>query len=195
TLRKSADNKALVLETGRMILEPSAVNAVQDKLVGQDRFTLTPVVTYLANRTYRTDQAAVNGQPNGPFVPYSAITGLARVNDLSLAEDEVIVNEFVAQDLWPAKDWASSVGKPIVRIEYFVESEGHQLKEATHDMKLRGVVAIKGIAADRTLTPEFPGMKTSRIADWNPPFPREQWHPEWVRPRDEEYYRQHRATP
>jgi hypothetical protein len=33
------------------------------------------------------------------------------------------------------------------------------------------------------------------VQDWKPPFPKEQWHPEWVRPKDDEYWRQHKATP
>jgi ABC-type lipoprotein release transport system permease subunit len=189
TLRRSGVS-SYVLETSRMVLESNVVQAVQEGL-GAD-FKITPVLTYLANRTYRVDQSDA---PRINFVPYSAIAGLSQVNDIPLAEDEVVINEYVGKDLWPAGNWQASLGKPVVRIEYFVETEGHRLKEATHDLKLKAVVAMQGLAADRTLTPELPGMKTNRIADWNPPFPRDQWHPEWVRPRDEEYYRQYRATP
>jgi len=194
TLRKSPDNTTFVLETSRMLLESTTLQAVKHKLADQPRFSVTPVLTYLANRTYRADQVA-NGHPPKSFVPYSAITGLATVNGIALNKDEVVIDDFVARDLWPAKDWQAFVGKPVIRIEYFVESEGHILREATHDLKLKAVVPVQGDAADETLTPAMPGMKTKRIADWNPPFPRQQWHPEWVRPRDEEFYLNHQATP
>ena len=76
-----------------------------------------------------------------------------------------------------------------------MEGEGWLLKEESRTLKLAGVLAMTGRAADHTLTPDFPGIRGTRVRDWQPPFPKEQWHPEWVRDRDEEYWRKHRATP
>ncbi len=52
---------------------------------------------------------------------------------------------------------------------------------------------MSGLGADRTLTPEFPGIADAdRIAEWDPPFPVDLT---LVRPADEAYWEQWRATP
>ena len=52
---------------------------------------------------------------------------------------------------------------------------------------------IAGLAADRRLAPEYPGITgASTLADWDPPFPLDLSR---VRPRDEQYWKDHRATP
>ncbi len=211
----SSQEKFLILESRRLLLEQDVESAVL-KICRDAGYRAVPTLTYLANRTYRIDSAKLeslkpseNKDQPVSFTPYSAIIGLhAEANSpfgqlldgqggpLPVGkEDEIIINEFVARDLWPDGNWQASLGKPAVRIEYFVEADGHQLVEAQHDFRLAGVAALSGLGAERTLTPEFPGMKGTRIADWEPPFPKDQWHPEWVRPKDEEYYKQHRATP
>ncbi len=152
----------------------------------------------------------------GSYVPYSTVTGLdpgapapwGPLIDLDgkpwmrpLGPDEILLNEWAARDLWPRGDWRP--GEDTVMLRYFVESDGWLLKEVEHTFKLAGVVALRGPAADPTLTPDFPGVRGRSVRDWKPPFPKEQWHPEWVRPRDDLYWRgdpdegipEHRATP
>jgi ABC-type antimicrobial peptide transport system permease subunit len=52
---------------------------------------------------------------------------------------------------------------------------------------------MKGIAVDRDLVPEYPGITgVQTIADWDPPFPVDL---KKVRPRDEEYWKQYRTAP
>jgi putative ABC transport system permease protein len=143
------------------------------------------------------------------YTPYSAVTGLdpsarSPFGPLLLAngqpgptlkDDEVLLTEPIANDLWPLGDWKRDLGKPCVRLSYFVEGGDHLLEERNITLKLAGVVPIAGAAADPALTPEFPGLRGARIADWRPPFPRSQWHPEWIRESDEAFYRRHRVTP
>jgi hypothetical protein len=138
--------------------------------------------------------------PWGPFVRFvedPAPGREPRVEPVAqpLADDEVLVNEFVARDLWPDGRWLERVGRPVVTLTYFVESEGWYLRQARATFRLAGVVPLQGPAADRSLTPEFPGIRGANISDWDPPFPREQWHPGWVRETDERYWRRYRATP
>src|SRR5262249_29872591 len=126
----------------------------------------------------------------GEYTPYSAITGLNPSDPppwgplevlggkSTLADDEILVNDWLARDLWPLGNWRDGFGQPVITIRYFVEGEGWLLKEETATLKLAGVVPLKGLAADRTLTPEFPGIRGTSVADWNPPFPKEQWQPE-----------------
>ncbi len=152
----------------------------------------------------------------GSYVPYSTVTGLdpsalppwgpfidqdGKPWKGPLGPDEILLNEWAARDLWPRGDWRP--GEDTVTLRYFVESDDWLLKEAEHTLQLAGVVGLRGPAADPTLTPEFPGVRGRSVRDWKPPFPKEQWRPEWVRPRDDLYWRgdpeqgipEHRATP
>ena len=55
------------------------------------------------------------------------------------------------------------------------------------------IVALAGAAADRGFTPEYRGITdTEDLADWDPPFPVDL---KKIRPQDEDYWDQHRATP
>ena len=52
---------------------------------------------------------------------------------------------------------------------------------------------IEGAAADRSLAPDYPGITESdSLHDWDPPFPLDLAR---VRPIDEQYWKQYRATP
>lgn len=149
------------------------------------------------------------GMAGSSYTPYAAVTALDpaakapfgpfTLEDGSparpLQDDEILVGDFVARDLWPAGDWRRDLGKAVVRIGYFVEGEGHQLLERTATLKLAGVVTLAGLAADPSLTPEFPGLSGERIADWKPPFPKSQWRPELIRQPDEDFYRRLKAAP
>src|SRR5262249_51255262 len=66
---------------------------------------------------------------------------------------------------------------------------------STHhaDFTLERVVPIEGLAADRRLAPEYPGITAAAsLADWDPPFPIDLSR---VRPVDERYWKDYRTTP
>jgi hypothetical protein len=55
------------------------------------------------------------------------------------------------------------------------------------------VIPIAGLAADRRLAPDYPGITGSNsLADWDPPFPIDLSR---VRPLDEKYWDEYRTTP
>ena len=55
------------------------------------------------------------------------------------------------------------------------------------------MVPIAGLAADRDLVPEYPGITESEnISDWDPPFPIDLSR---VRKEDEDYWHKYRTTP
>lgn len=201
------------LTTQRMIFEPELERKVEE-LAKSNGWLCVPTFTYLANRIQRVEnpeRAAAGGAAtlSSIFTPYSAISGLdpnlpVPFGPLPLAgsgsvgpleEDEVLLSTFVAEDLWPKGDWKAALGQRVVRVEYFVEGADHGLVERHVDLKLAGVVPLEGPAADRSLTPEFPGLRSTRIADWDPPFPPALWHKEWIRPRDEAFFQKHGLTP
>ena len=52
---------------------------------------------------------------------------------------------------------------------------------------------IAGVAADRRLAPDYPGItEAESLSDWDPPFPLDLSR---VRPQDEQYWDDHRTTP
>ncbi|MFO0813038.1 MAG: FtsX-like permease family protein [Gemmatales bacterium] len=179
--RINEKKNVLSLTCQRLILEPRVVEAVQKSLASSN-YVATPTLTYLANRIFKLE----NGQPSQKFIPYSTIVGTMMLNQKPIAEDEAVVNEFVADEF--------ERNLKNIRIEYFVETEGHRLVEKQYDLKVNRWGIQSDETTDRTWTPDFPGMKAT-LAEWDPPFPREQWHREWIRKRDEDYYKQLGATP
>ena len=71
--------------------------------------------------------------------------------------------------------------------------EGGRLLTRTAEFHVAGVVPIKGLAADRNLVPDYPGISGSEsVADWDPPFPVDLAR---VRQQDEDYWDEYRTTP
>jgi hypothetical protein len=66
-------------------------------------------------------------------------------------------------------------------------------KRRRPDFQLAAVVPISGLAADRDLVPEYPGITESEdMSAWDPPFPMDLGR---VRKEDEDYWHQYRTTP
>lgn len=186
-VKSSSDLSTQVLTSRRLLMEPNIVTAVE-QAAKQKSWPVTPTLTYLANRIFRLDGDKVSKE----FVPYSTIAGVDSINGVPVDEGEVVVNQFVADDL--------GANLKAIRFEYFVEAEGHRLIERQQDLKVKVVVPLTGQLVDKTWVPEFPGMKGPRgekkaLRDWNPPFPKEQWHANWVRRKDEDYFARYEATP
>ncbi|HEY1403605.1 MAG TPA: ABC transporter permease, partial [Pyrinomonadaceae bacterium] len=93
---------------------------------------------------------------------------------------------------WAARDLGVKPGDA-VSLDYYVWREEGRLETRTAEFRLAGVVAMRGLAADRELTPEYPGISgTESLSDWDPPFPLDLAR---VRPQDEDYWKQFRTTP
>ena len=105
----------------------------------------------------------------------------------ALADDEIALNS------WAADDLQAKIGDPI-RMTYFEPESTHgKVRERTVELRLAAILPLSGAAADANLTPTLPGVTDQlSIADWNPPFP---FDSQRVRPRDEEYWDDHKATP
>jgi ABC-type lipoprotein release transport system permease subunit len=134
-----------------------------------------PVLTYLAN-----------SMRIGPReIPYSVVTAL----DGPLAppvEDGITLNE------WAARELAAKPGDTVT-LEYYVWKPEGRLDTATAQFRVAQIVPIAGLAADRTLVPDYPGITDSEnLHGWDPPFPMDLGR---IRQVDEQYWKQHRATP
>ena len=148
------------------------------------------VSTYLANRL----------EANGRAVPYSAIAALDTAAAApfggfvlrgggtapALAENEILVDDWVADDL------GIDAGDEVA-MTYFEVGPKEELLERRETFRCRGVVKLSNLAADPRLTPDFPGISgAADMREWDPPFPVDL---DAIRPRDEAFWDQHRATP
>jgi putative ABC transport system permease protein len=147
-----------------------------------------PVFSYLANSISSGERS----------IPYSLVTGLDEASLESLGSsgtkppgrtgsgDDIILNE------WAARDLGARQGDS-VSLQYYVWQEGGRLETKTTTFRLAAVVPITGLAADRDLVPEYPGITGSEhLADWDPPFPVDLKR---IRKQDEDYWNQYRTTP
>ncbi len=142
----------------------------------------SPILSYVANSI----------SLNQKSVPYSLITAIddAAFKDLSRnspsSPDSIILNE------WAARDLGAKAGDPI-SLEYYVWADDGRLETKTANFELAAVVPIAGLAADRDLVPEYPGIsESSSMADWDPPFPVDLNR---IRQQDEDYWDQYKTTP
>lgn len=182
TVRALDEQHALALESRSTILNDALAGAGA-RAAERLGMSAIPTLTYLANAIRSGDRE----------IPYSVVTaidlqasGLVKPQAEPPAAGAIFLNE------WASRNLQARIGDP-VSIEYYVwETEG-RLATRRADFSVAGVLPIAGPAADRDLVPAYPGITDSdRLADWDPPFPIDLQR---VRPRDEEYWEQYRATP
>ncbi len=104
----------------------------------------------------------------------------------SLRDSEIILNS------WAADDLGVKVGDEIGITYYSVSAEEEYITQ-TALFRLKGILPIEGITADRDIIPEFPGIHdTADMSDWESPFPIDYT---LVRDKDETYWDEYKATP
>jgi ABC-type lipoprotein release transport system permease subunit len=198
--------KVSVVAGGTAVIVESAGGVINDALekaaldAGRELgSTPVRVFTYLANSIRSGDRV----------IPYSLISGI----DLNafpifqrpppaapdaptrpalgapirrLPDDAIVLND------WTARELAARPGDG-VEMEFYLWDAAGGLRTATAQFTVAGVVPMTGIAADRRLAPEYPGItEAESLSDWDPPFPLDLAR---VRPQDEQYWRDHRTTP
>ncbi|HEX6322578.1 MAG TPA: FtsX-like permease family protein [Vicinamibacterales bacterium] len=146
-----------------------------------------PVLTYLANEMRVADRAT----------PYSLIASLdpATLDEGPLRYGlrapahpypPIVLNE------WAARDLGAKPGDRL-RMEFYRWLDEGRLGTESAEFVVSGVVPIAGLAADRDLAPDYPGISDSTdLSDWDPPFPIDLGR---VRQVDEDYWDAYRTTP
>lgn len=134
------------------------------------------VLTYLVNQVRHGER----------FTPYSMVTATDGPQvPADLQDDETMINDWLAEDLNLRPGDA-------LQFTYYVLDSVRSLVEVTNTFRVRAIVPIAGLHADRTLMPEFPGLaKAESTHDWDAGF--ELVHP--LRDKDEAYWKRHRGTP
>lgn len=143
-----------------------------------------PVLSYLANSINSGERST----------PYSLVTAvdeetlaqIAKTSSQPAQHPPIILND------WTARDLNAKPGDA-VSLDYYLWHEDGRLETKRADFQLAAVVPIAGLAADRDLVPEYPGITESEdMSAWDPPFPIDLGR---VRKEDEDYWHQYRTTP
>lgn len=174
------------------------------------------VLTYLANSIEKIPAPGESQDEKQKGIPYSTITAidpapggpLVDENGKPLppiGDDEIVVTS------WAAKDQNLKVGDR-VRVTYFEPETTHgNEKETSAEFRVAAIVPLTDPsepatrrkaavytepptpANDADLTPEVKGITDQEsIDDWDAPFPFDYSR---IRPQDDEYWENHRATP
>lgn len=166
----------LSLESNSNLISESVAAAADESARTLSLRTL-PIFSYLANSITAGDRS----------IPYSLVTALDdEETSKPSSANSIVLNE------WAARELNVQPGQTI-SLEYYIWHEGGRLETRKADFQLAGVVKIGGLAADRDLVPDYPGITESEsLSDWDPPFPVDLSR---VRQQDEDYWDQYRTTP
>jgi putative ABC transport system permease protein len=182
-LRVLDNQQSISLESSSKIINEHVAAAANEAAKALSLRSV-PVLSYLANGVNDGERST----------PYSLVTAL---DDETLAKltktvphisqhPPIILND------WSAHDLNAKLGD-IISLEYYLWHEDGRLETKRADFELAAIVPIAGIAADRDLVPEYPGITESEdMSQWDPPFPIDLGR---VRKQDEDYWHQYRTTP
>lgn len=174
----------IVENASGLIAEPLV--PVITRLAESRGLAVTPVLSWLATALTIGDRS----------VPYSLVTAigpdadgdgrLARLLDGAATSPPLVLNQ------WAADELGATPGDQIT-VEFYRWADEGRLVTDRATFEVSGVVPIEGVAADRRLAPDYPGISdTDSLTDWDPPFPIDLRR---VRPADDEYWERYRATP
>ncbi len=166
------------LQSSQYLLKPILSENALAVATENDIPTL-PTLTYLANTI----------SANNKTVPYSTIVALptdTREFPTPLAENEIFLNT------WTADDLGVKVGDTVT-VTYYSVGANEEYATEREFFLVKGILPIEGIAADRGIIPEFPGIHdTADMSDWESPFPIDYT---LIRSQDETYWDEYGPTP
>jgi putative ABC transport system permease protein len=175
-LRRLEPQNVLELRSRRIFIdEPISAGAMKagDNAMG--------ILTYFVNEIRLGDKAT----------PYSMVTALGGTGTAGLLSPDMRDDEIVIND-WLADDLDARVGDSL-DLAYYVMGLNRQLHQEHRRFRVVGIVPLKGPANDPNLMPDFPGLAdVENCRDWKPGIPIEL---DRIRPRDEQYWNEHRGTP
>lgn len=179
---------ALQLETTSALVD-DALAAEAIAVAREQDLAVTETLVYLANSIRVGDRE----------VPYSLVAALDDASLRSLSRDGAGAEHLepggpppIVLNDWAAASLRAAPGDRI-RLEYFLWKEEGRLESDAATFALASVVPMEGLAGDRELVPEYPGItESTHLSDWDPPFPVDL---ERIRPADEDYWDRHRTTP
>ena len=174
--------QSLSLESDSALMDEPLSNKARE-VAAAAKLQAADVYSYLANTMQRGDRQ----------VPYSLVTAIAPEAFATLLPpnakpdaSSIVIND------WTARELAAKVGDELT-LEYYLWQEQGALTTKTANFRIAAIVPMQGLAADRDLVPEYPGISgAENLADWDPPFPVDVTR---VRKQDEDYWHDFRTTP
>ena len=181
-VRMTDDERAISVESASGIIGESLDESA--RAAGKSyKLEPLPIFTYLANVIRKGDRS----------VPYSLITAIdlrVLTEDTRPAVSAARPDAIVLND-WTARELGATPGDRI-DVDYYLWDPAAGLLTKSASFTLTAIVPIAGLAADRRLAPEYPGISGSAsLADWDPPFPLDLGK---VRDQDEKYWDAYRTT-
>src|SRR5262245_14276865 len=175
--------ECLSLEKTSTLLDAPLVTKARD-VAANSGLAPVPVLTYLANRI----------RVGTHEVPYSLVAAVDPdvIRSLVPQAATTVTTPPIWLNKWAGADLNARPGDKVT-LEYYVWREEGHITTQTSEFQLAGVIPIAGFAADRYLVPDYPGISDSdTLSDWDPPFPMDLG---LIRPKDEAYWKEYRATP
>lgn len=191
------------VESDQLLIEPRLVRGIQaaaDSL----QWPNEPTYSYLANAITLGQKPIWNNEPGeeSELIAYSTVAALdATAKEPlgpflpegveSLDFDEIVLVDW-DESPFHNHDPPLKKGEQIT-VTFFKPEIESRLDETYEVFRFAGFIPLSGVANDKNLTPPFPGItdKTS-ISDWDSPF---ELNNRRIRPRDERYWEEYRATP
>ena len=174
--------QSLSLESDSALMDEPLSNKARE-VGAAAKLQTADVYSYLANTMRLGDKQ----------VPYSLVTALAPEAFASLLPPNtkpdasaIVIND------WTARELSAKVGDAMT-LEYYLWQEQGALTTKTANFRIAATVPMQGLAADRDLVPDYPGISGAEsLSDWDPPFPVDLKR---VRKQDEAYWHDFRTTP
>jgi ABC-type antimicrobial peptide transport system permease subunit len=187
TFTPIAESGAVVVESKAGLIPDRMIAPITTAAEASGGSAPTAVLSWMATRMSIGDRA----------VPYSLVTALGPdaggdatlaglLSTSGLPSTPIVLND------WTARELGAATGDTLT-LEYYRWADEGRLETARATFTVAGVVPMTGLAADRRLAPEYPGITNAKsFSDWTPPFPIDL---RLVRPADEAYWDKFRATP
>ena len=148
---RAVNDQTISLESDSKIINEHVIAAANEATKALSLRTV-PVLSYLANSISSGERST----------PYSLVTALDDETLAKLAKPEtqtsshppIILNDWIARDL-------NAKPGDTVSLEYYLWHENGRLETKKADFQLAAIVPIAGLAADRDLVPEYPGITES----------------------------------
>lgn len=171
---REAGEQTLSIESDSAVVSDALLAAVRNAAGSS---AVSGVFSYLANEIRLGERV----------VPYSLVTAVAPGAIPGLAQPgDVVIND------WTARELRAKPGDGVM-LRYYLWDETGALLEREAQFRIAAVTPIAGLAADRNLAPEYPGITGAEtLGEWDPPFPMDL---KKVRPVDEDYWKRYRTTP
>ncbi|MHC5082869.1 MAG: FtsX-like permease family protein [Planctomycetota bacterium] len=164
----------LELSTSRIFLDAPVADAAME--AGQNAYG---VFTYFINEFQ-------SGQKSVPYSTVSAVGSVEHELIPDLKPDEIVINEWLADEL------KADVGD-VMSIRYYQVTDTRKLIEQTAEFTVKQVVPMMAPYADPTLMPAYPGLsEAGDCRDWESGIPIDL---KKIRDEDEAYWDKYRGSP